>query len=695
MKNMKKFKSILGFFILLAVTVSCSLEDGIDEDTSFLETVETGDLGATFAITNDNSGLVTIIPTGEGVTRYVVDFGDGSPLSDEVRPGESVQHAYAEGEYDVIIIGKNLAGESFQGSQPLTVSFRTPENLEVNIQKDADDNYTIHVSASADYAALFHVYFGETEGEDPTPLMPGESVSHTYATIGTYDVRVVALSGGEASIETTEEVTITDPLFLPVDFESNKLDYSWAGFGGASAQVVDNPDMTGINTSTRVVELTEEAGAQVWAGASLKLDAPLDFSQGTAIRMNVWSPEAGVPVMVKIEDTSSEPDANGNPSVFVEVTEYTTTSGEWEEMTFDLTSAASFDPSVDYDQVIVFYDFGNPGEGATFYFDDIRLVKLELITLPVTFESETLNYSWFNFGPDQANGVAIVDNPDPNFVNSSSKVAKYTKPSGSETWAGTFLVLDEAIDFTTDKMISVDVWSPIAGAPVLLKVENAADGSIAAETTVNTTTSGGWETLTFDFSGIDTSKEYNKIVLFFNFNVSGTGETYYFDNIRTVNPNVLDLPLGFESATLDYSWFNFGPDVADGVPIIDNPDPNSVNPSNKVASYTKPVGSQVWAGTFLELDEAIDFSSQTKISVDVWSPIAGAPVLLKVENSGNNSIAAEIAVNTTVNEEWETLTFDLSGVDPSKVYDKLVLFFNFNVAGNGETYYFDNIRLTN
>ncbi len=691
---MKKFKFILGLFSLLAFA-GCSLEDGIDQDTSFLDTVNTDNIGAVFAITNDNTGVVTITPTGEGVSRYVVDFGDGSELSDDIRPGESVQHIYGEGNYDVLIIAKNLAGESFQGTQPLTVSFRTPENLSVNIAKDPQDNYTVNVSASADYAALFHVYFGETADEDPTPLMPGEIVSHTYETIGTYDVRVVALSGGAASIETTEQVTITDPLFFPVNFESDKLAYSWVGFGGASAQVVDNPDMSGMNTSDKVVELTEEAGAQTWAGASLQLDEPLNFSQGTAIKMNAWSPEAGVPVMFKIEDTSSEPDANGNPSVFVEVIQNTTTSEEWEEMTFDLRSSDRFDPSVNYDRVIVFYDFGNPGEGATFYFDDLRLAKLELLTLPVTFESEKLSYSWYNFGPDQANGVPVVDNPDPSFVNPSDKVAQYTKPAGSETWAGTFLRLDEPIDFSTDKYISVDVWSPIAGAPVILKVENSADNSIAAEMTVNTTTSGEWETLTFDLTAVDPAQDYGTIVLFFNYGVSGTGETYYFDNIRTVNPTVLDLPLNFESSILDYSWFNFGPDVPNGVPIVDNPDPSSVNPSAKVAEYTKPAGSQVWAGTFLELDEAIDFSSQTKVKVDVWSPIAGAPINLKIENSGDNTIADEDVVNTTVSGEWETLTFDLSGVDPSQVYDKIVLFFNFNVAGTGETYYFDNIRLTN
>lgn len=519
---MKKFRFILGLFSLLAI-LGCSMEDGIDDDTSFLETVNSGNIGATFAITNDNTGLVTITPTGEGVTRFIVDFGDGSPVSAEIKPGEWVKHFYAEGNYDVVVTGKNLAGETAQGTQPLTVSFRTPENLEINIDKDPQDNYTVIVSATADYAATFDVYFGESADEEPTPLMPGESVSHTYQTVGTYDVRVVALSGGEASLEDTKQVTITDPLFLPVDFESAKLDYTWSGFGGASAQVIDNPDISGINTSAKVVELKENAGAEVWAGASLQLDEPLDFSQGTAIKMNVWSPEAGVPVMVKIEDTSSEPDGNGNPSVFVEVIENTTTSGEWEEMTFDLSSAGSFDTSINYDRVIVFYDFGNPGEGATFYFDDISLMKLVLLQLPITFDNADLDYS-----PGVWDGTSfeVVANPAQSGANTSASMVGAITNSGSD-WEGIKFNLDEPVDFSGDnKTVTMKLWSdtPVS---VLLKLEDAVNGEANTEVAADHGGSG-WEELSFNFS---TDAQYSGMVIFVDGGKSTAG-TFYLDDIR-------------------------------------------------------------------------------------------------------------------------------------------------------------------
>ncbi|HER40536.1 MAG TPA: hypothetical protein ENO10_04880, partial [Salinimicrobium catena] len=180
-----------------------------------------------------------------------------------------------------MITGQNLAGETAQGTQPLTVSFRAPENLEVNVEKDPADNYTISVSASADYATMFNVFFGDQEGEEPTLLMPGETVSHTYETIGTYDVKVVALSGGEATSELITTIAITDPLFLPIDFESAKLDYDFFNFGPDMAygvSVVANPDPTDVNPSDRVGAYTKPAGSEVWAGTFIVLDEPIDFS---------------------------------------------------------------------------------------------------------------------------------------------------------------------------------------------------------------------------------------------------------------------------------------------------------------------------------------------------------------------------------------------------------------------------------
>ncbi len=80
------------------------------------------------------------------------------------------------------------------------------------------------------------------------------------------------------------------------------------------------------------------------------------------------------------------------------------------------------------------------------------------------------------------------------------------------------------------------MFSPAAGIIVKLKVENAADGNIASEVDVLTTAANAWESLNFDFStvGIDTSFEYSKAIIFFDFVVDkpGDGATYYWDDLQ-------------------------------------------------------------------------------------------------------------------------------------------------------------------
>src|SRR5690606_1549088 len=162
--------------------MACDKDDDQLPDLNGLSAPQ--NLGATFQITQDNSGLVTIIPTGEGAVLYDIDFGDGSAMAEDIKVGGKVEHYYEEGQYDVEITGKTLNGKTATGIQPLTVSFLAPENLEVKIDRDPADNYTISVSATAQNAAMFEVYFGEDDDADPTLLMPGESVTYTYESIG-------------------------------------------------------------------------------------------------------------------------------------------------------------------------------------------------------------------------------------------------------------------------------------------------------------------------------------------------------------------------------------------------------------------------------------------------------------------------------------------------------------------------------
>ena len=207
----------------------------VDENDS-LDDVANGpapaNISALFTITQDNTGLVTIAPRGEGVGSYEVYYGDATVEPGIVLAGKTINHTYAEGNYSVKIVGKSVNGKTAEYIHDLAVSFVAPENLQVTIAPVVGDPLSINVSAKADLEAFFEVWFGESEDEEPVQFNEGETIMHTYATIGTYEVKVVAYSGGAATTEYTQNVTITNPLLLPINFENPTLNYEFTNLMG-------------------------------------------------------------------------------------------------------------------------------------------------------------------------------------------------------------------------------------------------------------------------------------------------------------------------------------------------------------------------------------------------------------------------------------------------------------------------------
>ena len=516
---MKNFKYIIGLFMLTSI-IGCSE----DENTDLLNGVEAPtNVSALITITQDNTGMVTIQPNAEGVTSYEVFFGDASGESQVVAPGEAAEHQYAEGSYTVTIIASTLTGAETEYTQQLTVSFLAPQNLAVEITPTVGNPYQINVSATAELETYFEVWFGEDPSETPVQFNEDQVITHTYSSIGTYTVKVVAYSGGVATTEYTQVITIFDPLLLPLTFESPTLNYSFGDFGGAVTQVAANPSISGSNTSSKVAKLTKTPGAEVWAGTTIALDQPIDFSSMQHISIKTFSPVVGAVVKFKLENLN-------NASISTEVDMVTTVANDWEVLTFNFTGINNAN---NYQRIAIFYDFGNVGTGATFYFDDIMQTSgTPLLVLPLTFENNNLTYTFNSFG---GSSTAIVNNPDPSGINTSAKVAQHVKNAGSEVWAGMAIPLATPIDFSTLTKIKVKVWSPQAGIPVLLKLENATTPSTFVELPATTTVANGWEELTYDFAGINNANNYQTLVLFFNFGSAGTGLTYYFDDIKLSN----------------------------------------------------------------------------------------------------------------------------------------------------------------
>jgi len=332
---------------------------------------------------------------------------------------------------------------------------------------------------------------------------------------------------------------------LPIDFESGAVVTSnFVDFDGGTASVVANSQSSGINVSSKIAKIVRNGGT-TWAGSKIVLSSNLDFSINSVIGMKVYtSAPAGTTIKFKLEGV-------GNTERDVQ----TTVSNAWEELKWDFTGEPS-----SFNTLVFMFDFGNVGDGtanSTFLFDDIQQIYAgSQLDLPVTFEDNSVNYTTTDFGGNLSQMVV-----DP--MNTNNKVIEVVKTTSAATWAGT--TIGTPAGFTTNipltlssSIMTVRVWSPDAGTPIRLKVEDSNDPTHTCETETNTTIGGGWETITFDFSnqapgtellsiGLGFGWTYNMASIFFNFGTEGVvaGEkTYYFDDVwfgfPPSNPNNIE-----------------------------------------------------------------------------------------------------------------------------------------------------------
>jgi hypothetical protein len=679
-------KKIFTLTMLLALVSGCKKESF--DDLSFLETAGNADkLSALFEITQDNTGNVTITPSGEGVASFDVYYGDGTAAPAKLAPGKSTLHKYSEGVYNVRVVGYNITGKTTEVTKQLTVTFRAPENLDVTAIIDPSNNYKLDVSAKAQYETFFRIYWGDVQNETPQSFNEGQTISHIYPRVGSYTLRVVAFSGGAATTEYTKSITIVDPVLLPLTFESATVDYSFINFGGGTVTVVNNPQSGGINTSTKVGRMVKNP-PEVYGGSVITLGEPINFSSNKIMRMKVFSPRVGARVLLKVENLN-------DGGVFFEKEATSTVANAWEDLAFDFSA---INTANSYQKVVLIFDLGVSGDGSanfTWLFDDIRQTNTlpGLITLPLSFESSNTSYNFINF--DGGNST-VINNPDASGINTSDKVVRMVK-SGGQPWGGSLIGLSSPIDFSENKIFRMKVWSPRAGAKVLLKVENASNPGINFEKEVSTTVANTWEDLVFDYSAINASNVYNNIVIIFELGTVGDGSsnfTFFYDDIRLTNsaPTDIALPLNFESSTLNYNFTNFNGGNAS---VVTNPDQSGINTSSRVGKMVKGPG-EPWGGAWIGLTNPINFSSSKTFKVKVWSPREGAKLLLKVENQNDGGISFEREVSTTVANGWEELTFDFNAINTANTYQKIVLIFDLGTVGDGSsnfTFYFDDIRL--
>jgi hypothetical protein len=192
------------------------------------------------------------------------------------------------------------------------------------------------------------------------------------------------------------------------------------------------------------------------------------------------------------------------------------------------------------------------------------------------------------------------------------------------------------------------------------------------------------------WTGVQTYKivhiEENKLILRWEDSVNGDLAWYATfvpeGYVSDPGPEVplYTLPIDFETEEPEFTVFGNS-----SYQIIANPDPSGINTSATVLETVH--GNETWAGLYVNLENALDFSSQTTIKVKVWAPVAGT-FRLKLEEQANTNNFVEVDVEVTQAMTWEELTFDLT--DAPAGVDRVVLFPGWDI-GDAETFYLDDI----
>ncbi|MBI9066695.1 MAG: T9SS type A sorting domain-containing protein [Salinivirgaceae bacterium] len=266
--------------------------------------------------------------------------------------------------------------------------------------------------------------------------------------------------------------------------------------------VVDNPDATGINTSSKVMKFIRRGtsnGGQPWGGFWANIDPTVDVTTNKYVHVKVLKTRVS-PLKFKLEGAVTLETASMNTQADV---------NKWVDIVFDFSTLTG-----EYAVLSFMPDFEDPlviTDDIDIYFDDIYISSNpNPITESIDFENGTTGPltlhvqgcgDWDNDAIHPSTETfMVVDNPDATGINTSSKVMKFIRrgtSNGGQPWGGFWANIDPTVDVTTNKYVHVKVLKTRV-SPLKFKLEGAVTletASMNTQADVDT-----WVDIVFDFS---------------------------------------------------------------------------------------------------------------------------------------------------------------------------------------------------
>lgn len=437
------------------------------------------------------------------------------------------------------------------------------------------------------------------------------------------------------------------------DFDNTKP--TFGAIGGAQAAVAAAPT-GGSGDGLRLVRVS---GSEPFAGAAIDLAAGISGSQyySVSARVHVVEQAAGKPVKLKLEsaDGSVQSDELESREAVV--------SG-WQTLTWIFNTS----PNRTYNKLIVLPNVGTAGAGEIYHLDDVRLSKGKVLA---NFDAITPGF----FG---SNGSAMVT-VDTAPTGGTGKVMKVVK-NPSDGWAGAVINLDAPLRDATAYTITARVWSPTAGVPMLMKLANFNNDAQSVQVLAKEPVVQGWQTLTWEFNGATDWWWLEKMFFQPADGLPGSGETYYVDDIKV---RATGIQLGNFDGVVP-SWFGSSGSAA----VTSEAGPNG-GTGNALKVVKNP--SDTWAGSAINLDWTIRGGTSYVLTARVYSPVANAPMVLKLVNLNDETQAVQALSSERVVAGWQTLTWEFTGAQDWWWLNKLYFQPNDGAEGTGEAYFIDDI----
>ena len=729
---MKHIKNIFKTVFIILVIISC-------DDTRDLDFVEDARLpiqiSALYDITQDNTGLVTITPNALNAVSFEIYLGDGTEDPAELAAGESIDHIYAEGTYDVRIVAFNILGEANEATQQLIVSFQAPTNLVVVIENDAAISKQVNVTANADFATMFDFYTGDPATTDPISGNIGETVSYLYPDAGTYSMRVVAKGAAIETTEYTEDFEVTE-ILAPTDPAAtpparNDVDvvsiFSDAYTNVTLDELPTNWSVTGFEAITIGSDNVWKLTTLDFLGMVTNYAAGVDLSTMEMMHIDYWVPQGQTnELSVKIVNTIDGGEDFESLG--------TTVDGSWQSIDIDMSGfdGGNLANKEKITQLLIDSD----GVSPVVYIDNFYFWKAPSGASPPLlsddFEGNGNIPAWVG---DSAGADAAFANPYNNADNFSETVLEYSDTGGQ--FANVQFTAPSKFNLTNGQSVfSIKIYVPsssVTGSQpnqVSLKLQNSDLGGNSWQTqteVVKPIVLDQWQTVTFDFvndpwininfTGTDPDPvdrtDLDKVVIQVNSENNNDQVTAYIDDFYYGLAQIPELPPfvkdGFEGQGTITNWAgdSAGADIAFANPFVD-----AGNNSPTVLEYTDTGGQ--FANVNFTATDKFNIADKGTFSIKIYVPsssITGTQpnqVSLKLQNSdlGGNSWQTQTEViKPIVLDQWQIITFDFvndpwininfTGTDPDPIdrtdLDKVVIQVNSENNNDSVTAYIDNV----